>query len=82
VLDQVAAEIPFVDLDGKVYKVVSEFDKRFPEGTPSMKKATKLTVDGDFTFGALVQVVGDVELATDSADRIPADTVLTSDSGS
>jgi UTP--glucose-1-phosphate uridylyltransferase len=82
VLDQVSADIPFVDLDGRVYKVVSEFDKRFPAGTPSMKKATKLTVDGDFTFGAHVQVVGDVELATDSAERIPADTVLTSDSGS
>ena len=41
VLDQVAVDIPFVDLDGEVYKVVAEFDKRFPEGTPSMKKATQ-----------------------------------------
>ena len=62
VLDQVSVDVPFVDLDGKVYKVVAEFDKRFPEGTPSMRKATSLTVDGDFTFGAHVQVVGDVEL--------------------
>ena len=82
VLDQVSVDVPFVDLDGKVYKVVAEFDKRFPEGTPSMRKATSLTVDGDFTFGAHVQVVGDVELSTDSAERIPADTVLTADSGS
>ena len=82
VLDQASVDIPFVDLDGKVYKVVAEFDKRFPEGTPSMRKATSLTVDGDFTFGAHVQVVGDVELTTESAERIPADTVLTSDSGS
>ncbi len=78
-LDQVAVEIPFVDLDGEHYKVVTEFDKRFPEGAPSMKKATSLTVDGDFTFGAHVQVVGDVELATEAAERIPADTVLTGD---
>ena len=82
VLDQASVEVPFVDLDGKVYKVVAEFDKRFPEGTPSMRKATSLTVDGDFTFGAHVQVVGDVELTTESAERIPADTVLTADSGS
>ena len=46
-----------------------------------MRKATSLTVEGDFTFGAHVQVVGDVELTTDGAERIPADTVLTADSG-
>jgi UTP--glucose-1-phosphate uridylyltransferase len=80
VLDQVAAELPYIDLDGDVYKVVAEFDKRFPEGAPSLKKATSLTVDGDVTFGAHVQVVGDVELSTSSAERIPADTVLTADS--
>jgi UTP--glucose-1-phosphate uridylyltransferase len=79
VLDQAAVEIPFVDLDGTVYKVVSEFDKRFPAGTPSMKKATSLTVEGDFTFGAHVQVVGDVELSTSSAERVPDDAVLTAD---
>ena len=71
VLDQVSVEVPFVDLDGKVYKVVAEFDKRFPEGTPSMRKATSLTVDGDFTFGAHVQVVGDVELTTDERRTHP-----------
>src|SRR4051812_41957420 len=80
VLDQVAVEVPFVDLDGEVYKVVGEFDKRFPEGAPSMRKATSLTVDGDFTFGAHVQVVGDVELSATSAQRVPPDTVLTAES--
>jgi UTP--glucose-1-phosphate uridylyltransferase len=80
VLDQVAVEVPFVDLDGEVYKVVGEFDKRFPEGAPSMRKATSLTVDGDFTFGAHVQVVGDVELSATSAQRVPADSVLTAES--
>ncbi|QIG41474.1 UTP--glucose-1-phosphate uridylyltransferase [Nocardioides anomalus] len=76
VLDQVAVDLPFVDLDGEHYKVVAEFDKRFPEGAPSMKKASSLTVEGDYTFGARVQVVGDVELSTGAAERIPADTVL------
>jgi UTP--glucose-1-phosphate uridylyltransferase len=79
VLDQVSVEVPFVDLDGQVYKLVGEFDKRFPEGAPSMRKATSLTVDGDFTFGAHVQVVGDVELRTRAAERIPADAVLTAE---
>ena len=79
VLDQVAADVPFVDLDGTVYKLVAEFDKRFPEGAPSMRKATSLTVEGDVTFGAHVQVVGDVEISTRSAERIPNDAVLTAE---
>ena len=46
VLDQLADALPFVDLDGDVYKLVGEFDKRFPEGAPSMRKATSLTRRG------------------------------------
>ena len=76
VLDQVGARLPFVDLDAEVYKVVVDFDRRFPEGAPSLKEATSLTIDGDFTFGAHVKVVGEVELSSDSAERIAADTVL------
>jgi UTP--glucose-1-phosphate uridylyltransferase len=45
-----------------------------------MRKATSLTVDGDVTFGAHVQVVGDVEITAGSATRVPADTVLTAES--
>ena len=78
-LDQAAAEIPFVDLDGDVYKLVTEFDKRFPDGTPSMKKASSFKVAGDWTFGHGVQVVGDVELAAKSAQRVADDTVLSGD---
>ena len=58
VLDQVAAELPFVELDSNHYKVIGEFDKRFPEGAPSLQKATSLKVAGDWTFGRGVQVVG------------------------
>jgi len=76
VLDQVAVELPYVDLDGDFYKLVGEFDKRFPDGAPSLRKASSLTVDGDFTFGHGVQVVGDVALAAGSAQRVAADTVL------
>lgn len=76
VLDQAATTVPFVDLDGKHYKVVAEFDKRFPQGAPSMKDASSLTVEGDFTFGAKVRIVGAVELSATDAERIPADTVL------
>ncbi len=58
-VDQVAAQVPYVELDRDYYKLVGEFDKRFPEGAPSLKKASSLRIDGDFTFGHGVQVVGD-----------------------
>ncbi len=76
VLDQTAESVPFVELDGSVYKTVGEFDKRFPEGAPSMKEATSFRVEGDFTFGHGVQVVGEVTLESGSAQRVDAGTVL------
>jgi UTP--glucose-1-phosphate uridylyltransferase len=76
VLDQVAVDIPFVDLDEDYYKVVAEFDKRFPEGAPSLRKASSLRIEGDWTFGSGVQVVGDVELEAPAAQRVAHDTVL------
>ena len=79
VLEQVAPEVPFVDLDDDYYKLVGEFDKRFPEGAPSMQKATSLRIEGDWTFGRGVQVVGDVELTTSAAERVPPDAVLSGD---
>jgi len=80
VLDQMAEALPFVDLDGDVYKLVGEFDKRFPEGAPSMRKATSLRVEGDWTFGHGVQVVGDVDLEASSAQRVGAGEVLSDES--
>ncbi|MCY7396064.1 MAG: UTP--glucose-1-phosphate uridylyltransferase [Nocardioides sp.] len=79
VLDQASTAIPFVDLDGHFYRLVGDFDKRFPEGAPSMRKATALTVAGDWTFGRGVQVLGEVSLDAASAQRVPADTVLSDD---
>ncbi len=59
VLEQQAPSIPFVDLDPGHFKVVAEFDKRFPVGVPSLREATSFVVNGDWTFGADVRVVGD-----------------------
>ncbi|TQK72907.1 UTP--glucose-1-phosphate uridylyltransferase [Nocardioides sp. SLBN-35] len=75
-LTQVATDVPYVELDADHYKVVGEFDKRFPEGAPSLAKATALKVEGDWTFGHGVQVVGAVELDAKGAQRVPAGEVL------
>ncbi|HEX6151533.1 UTP--glucose-1-phosphate uridylyltransferase [Nocardioides sp.] len=76
VLDQNGDRIPYVDLDDTHYRLVGEFDKRFPEGAPSLREATRLTVEGDWTFGRDVRVVGEVELEASSAKRVDSGTVL------
>jgi UTP--glucose-1-phosphate uridylyltransferase len=76
VLDQAAPMVPFVDLDG-VYKLVGDFDKRFKEGAPSLREAESFVVDGDWTFGDNVRVVGNVTLDGERG-RVESGTVLTS----
>lgn len=76
VLDQVADMVPFIDLDGDYYKYVANFDERFPEGAPSLRKASSLTINGDWTFGKGVQVIGAVSLDGANAERVAPATVL------
>jgi len=72
VLHQVPEAIPFVDLS-KEYKLVGEFARRFPEGVPSLQGARSLRVQGDWTFGAGVTVVGDATVGPEgSPGRIEA----------
>jgi UTP--glucose-1-phosphate uridylyltransferase len=76
VLDQAAKVVPFVDLDG-VYKLVVDFDKRFKSGAPSLREAESFVVEGDWTFGENVKVIGSVTLEGDLG-RVESGTVLTS----
>ncbi|MGA9746951.1 MAG: UTP--glucose-1-phosphate uridylyltransferase [Nocardioides sp.] len=62
VLRLVADGLPFVDLDASHYKLIGGFDARFPDGVPSLRKCRRLVVNGDWTFGAGVVVVGDAVL--------------------
>jgi UTP--glucose-1-phosphate uridylyltransferase len=51
---------PLVELDDERYKLLRDFDARFPAGPPSLAEADKLTVEGDVTFGRDVTVRGTV----------------------
>ena len=57
---------PLVDLD-KPYKLVNDFDARFPHGAPSLIGAERLTVKGDWTFGSDVTVVGTASVSADGS---------------
>jgi UTP--glucose-1-phosphate uridylyltransferase len=79
VLSPVSDDLPFVDLDSDYYKLVPEFERRFPEGAPSLREATSLKVQGDWTFGREVTVKGDVTLETSAAARVETGSVLEHD---
>ena len=71
--------MPYVSLDGEFYKLVGDFDKRFPDGAPSLREAESFTVEGDWTFGHGVRVVGDVALNATAAQRVEGGAVLSED---
>jgi UTP--glucose-1-phosphate uridylyltransferase len=51
---------PIVDLDERFYKLVGDFEPRFPAGPPSLLGCERLSVKGDVVFGRDVVVRGSV----------------------
>jgi UTP--glucose-1-phosphate uridylyltransferase len=54
--------IPLVELDSDYFKLIADFDARFPHGPPSLVECSRLTVEGDVSFGRDVVVRGEVEV--------------------
>jgi UTP--glucose-1-phosphate uridylyltransferase len=52
--------VPFVALDSDHFKLLRDFEARFPAGPPSLAECDRLGVEGDVRFGAGVVVRGDV----------------------
>jgi UTP--glucose-1-phosphate uridylyltransferase len=67
-------EPPVVDLDSGFYKLIAEFERRFPGGPPSLVECERLVVEGDVTFGRDVVVQGSVTVRGPA--RIEDGTVL------
>jgi UTP--glucose-1-phosphate uridylyltransferase len=53
---------PIVDLDSRYYKLLRDFEARFPAGAPSLKPCERLTVVGDVAFGRGIVVRGSVTI--------------------
>ena len=51
---------PVATLDEEYYKLLPDFEQRFPDGAPSLRRCHRFEVEGDVTFGADVVAVGDV----------------------
>jgi UTP--glucose-1-phosphate uridylyltransferase len=66
---------PFIDLDSDFYKLIRDFEARFPAGPPSLVACDRLVVTGDVTFGRDVVVRGAVTV--EGPARIEDASVLT-----
>ncbi|HET9123972.1 MAG TPA: UTP--glucose-1-phosphate uridylyltransferase [Solirubrobacteraceae bacterium] len=71
-----AEHMPYVELDSRFYKIIDDFEARFPDGAPSLRDADRLVVKGDVTFERGVVVRGSVTLDGDEPRRIAAGAVL------
>jgi UTP--glucose-1-phosphate uridylyltransferase len=54
--------LPYVELDPSHYKLIDDFERRLPDGPPSLREAERLVVHGDVTFGGGVVVRGAVTI--------------------
>ena len=68
--------LPYVELDKRYYKLIDDFERRFPDGPPSLREAERLVVHGDVTFGGDIRVRGAVSLEVDEPTTIEPGTVL------
>ena len=73
---ELADGLPYVELDKRFYKLIDDFERRFPKGPPSLREAERLVVHGDVTFGGDVRVRGAVSLDVDEPTTIEPGTVL------
>ena len=67
-LVQQAPTVPTVELASEAYKLIGDFEARFPHGVPSLKQASAVDIQGDWTFGADVSLQGDVVLGPEGGD--------------
>lgn len=69
---------PTVTLDSRYFKLIADFERRFPEGVPSLVGASSFTVEGDWTFEAGVIASGEARLADlGSPGVVPANATIT-----
>ena len=71
-----ADNLPYVELDKRFYRLIDEFERRFPAGPPSLREAERLVVEGDVTFAAGVVVRGAVSLHVEQPTTLEPGTVL------
>lgn len=67
-----------VHLDKAYYKLVDDFEARFPNGVPSLLECSSLTIEGDVAFEGAALCIGDVIVRNSSGEQktLPAGSKL------
>ncbi len=68
---------PNVRLDPEFFKLIDDFESRFPSGPPSLRACVSMTVEGDVTFGSAVTVRDEATIRSDHPANVPDGAVLT-----
>src|SRR3954447_924631 len=66
-------KVPFVALDADHFKLMRDFDERFPAGPPSLARCDRFVVEGDVRFGAGVVARGDVTVRQEGDEPLAID---------
>ena len=72
---------PLINLDKRYYKLIDDFESRFPHGAPSLLECQSLEIKGDFLFGKNISIKGNLKLTNDSNGqvKIPDNTTIDED---
>ena len=72
---------PAVTLDPLCYRLVDDFELRFPSGAPSLIECESLQIKGDITFSQKISIKGRVKLANEGSQplTLPAGLTISSD---
>ena len=76
VLSAGRSEPPLIQLDEKFFKMIDDFEERFPNGSPSLRLCDRLTVEGDVTFGSGITIEGETVVSTNGKAFVPNGTIL------
>ena len=69
-------EPPVIRLDEGFFKMIDDFEKRFPNGAPSLRLCDRLTVEGDVTFGSGVAIEGEAVIRAGAKASVPDGTII------
>ncbi len=77
------SRMPLINLDANFYRLIDEFESRFPHGPPSLLGSESLDVKGDIVFGDHISIKGKVSLYNNSGGQvsIASDTCIESNLG-
>jgi UTP--glucose-1-phosphate uridylyltransferase len=76
VLSAGRSEPPVIRLDDEFFKMIDDFEKRFPKGPPSLRQCDRLTVEGDVTFGSRVAIEGETFVRAIAEATVPDGSIL------